>query len=135
MLLSQESTTRLHSIIESFSSEPFTLNYGSLSKLALLLIRARKESVKTGGNEDFTIGANDGSVFESTDVIASSNTKTPTKKRNGTCVNLTELFTSHLLALLCMLSYVISPDIEGTSCHDYLIKFDAGMGKLCKLYC
>jgi hypothetical protein len=48
------------------------------------------------------------------------------KKRNSTEVELSALSTSHLLAVLCILSYT-SAEGSAQRGEDYLIKFDAGM--------
>jgi hypothetical protein len=55
------------------------------------------------------------------------NAATSTKKRNSTEVELSALSTSHLLALLCLLSYASSvSDTSASRMQDYLLKFDAG---------
>jgi hypothetical protein len=56
-----------------------------------------------------------------------SNAVPSTKKRNSTEIELSALSTSHLLALLCLLSYASSvSDTSASRMQDYLLKFDAG---------
>jgi hypothetical protein len=56
-----------------------------------------------------------------------SNAVPSTKKRNSTEIELSALSTSHLLALLCLLSYASSvSDTSASRMRDYLLKFDAG---------
>ena len=116
--MDKDSISRLRTILEAFSTFSFEQQRAcSMWRLALLLVQARR-------SDDNTEETNTNNVIPSS---SNGNKKNiPLKLRNNSEVKLGELFTSHLLAVLCMLSYIYNPEVTHSSQYDYLIKFDAG---------